>query len=205
MASLVAARFPISHLEIECVLDNSFTWAENGTFDGLDLGQLQGLSFGPVEANWRESRHWTEGHKRTAAAWCGFALGTLLHKCSSSRVESNFAPGHNGKYLVLPPATPNHLPILPTRDSLKTGTNLNLSRFVRFISQSPSLSYVQLICCGGFYLWREVWKAIRDHPSRIIIDFEGLSCNKYGEFSVNCYTEQASEAFLVGQDIAYAV
>lgn len=195
MASLVAARSPISHLEIKCVLNNSFTWADDGTLDGLDLGQLQSLSFDPVEANWRESRHWTEGYKRTAAARCGFALGTLVHKCSSRLGELNFAPGHNGEYLVWPPATPNQLPILPSLDSFKTGTNLDLSRFARFISQSPSLSYVQLICCGGFYPWREVWKAIRDHPNRMIIDFEGLSCNEYGEFSVSCHTGQASEAF----------
>jgi hypothetical protein len=57
MASLVAAWSPILHLEIKCVLNNSFTWADDGTLDGLDLGQLQSLSFDPVEANWRESRH----------------------------------------------------------------------------------------------------------------------------------------------------
>lgn len=195
IASIIAAQSTVSHLEIECVLDHRFAWAEDGTIDELDLSQLRSLSFDPVGPHRWETGQWTEENRSSAIAQGGFAIATLLHKCSASLVELSFVPEHDSDYLIWPPSSPNEPPVLPVLESFTTGASLNLSACVQFISRSTALSHLQLIRCGGgTYPWREVWDAIRDHPNRMMLDFDTLPCNDWAECSVLHHTGEASKA-----------
>ncbi|KAH6616851.1 hypothetical protein C7974DRAFT_53419 [Boeremia exigua] len=193
IAALTTARSNVSRLEIECVVDGEFTWADDETLDGLNLSRLQSLVFDPIGADWREAGNWSREHKAAAGARCGLALVTLLNKCSSSLRELSFFPQRSGNYFDWPPAAPNWPPVLPALGSLTTGTGLDLSGFARFLLQSPALVYLRLD--GSEWRrgeWRELWDAIRNHPNRMTLNFDQLPCSNYGECSVYHYTGEAS-------------
>lgn len=180
VASLIAAQSTVSWLEVECILDDEFIWAHDGTLDNWDLSQLQSLVFNPVGAARQEIEQWSDEHKDAASARCGHALVTLLRKCSSGLTELKFFPDgqYGDNYLVWPPAAPNKPPKLPVLEELTTGANLHLRTFSRYLLQCPSLDYLRLEGCKGVEgLWPELWDAIRDHPNRMLIEFDDLPCN----------------------------
>lgn len=197
IASLIAAKSTIVQLEIECTVDSNFVWADDGTLDNLDLSRLEALSFNPVEADWIVMRLWSSERETTAATRCGLALSTLLHKCSSTLQKLIVYSGHGGgcDYAKWPPAAPNQIPLLPVLTNFTTGMDLGLPAFAGFLLQSPALAFLNLNGCGGnLDQWRQLWDAIRDHPSRMMLEFEQLPCNDVAEWSTSHYTGRPSEA-----------
>jgi hypothetical protein len=197
VASLIAAKATIVQLEIKCIVDSNFAWADDGTLDDLDLSHLQTLSFDPVEAEWGEMRLWSSERRATAASRSGLVLSTLLHKCSSNlrKLIINSGYGGGAQHTEWPPAGPARLPLLPALTSFTTGMNLDLPAFARFLLRSPALTFLQLNGCGGDQdKWGHLWDAIRDHPSRMTLDFDQLPCNEAAECSVYHYTGEPSKA-----------
>jgi hypothetical protein len=195
VAGFIAARSNISHFEVECVIDSGFTWADDGTLNGLDLSRLQSLIFDPVGAGWWETSRWSREYRATANSRCGLALVTLLNKCSSSLRELTLFPERSGNYFDWPPAAPNRPPRFPALESFTTGTGLDLTAFARFVTQSPALSRLHLDGSewrGGE--WRELWDAIRNHSNRMTLEFEQVPLSDYGEVSVYHHTGEASKA-----------
>ena len=184
-------------LEIECAVDSNFVWADDGTLDNLDLSHLETLSFDPIEAERREMRLWSPERKASAASRCGLALSSLLHKCSSNVQKLIIYPGHNGggDYTVWPPAASIQPPQLTALTSFTTGMSLDLPAFARFLLQSSALTFLQLTGCGGdLNNWSFPWDAIRNHPSRMRLEFDQLPCNDVAECSVYHYTGELSKA-----------
>ncbi|KAF1926935.1 uncharacterized protein M421DRAFT_6500 [Didymella exigua CBS 183.55] len=195
IASLIAAGSIIAHLEIDCVLDSKFVWADDGTLRDLDLSRLQTLTFDPIEVDWWEKRGWTSEYEATAVARCGLALSTILHTCRFSLSKLILYPEYGEQYIVWPPAAPNRPLMLPALRSFRTGMSLDLPEFARFLLQSPALQFVQLDGCSGrLGEWRELWDAIRNHPNRMTLEFDQLPCNSYTECSVYHYTGEDSKA-----------
>lgn len=195
--SLIAANSRIRQLEIGCTVDSKFIWTDDGTLDDLDLSRLETLSFHPIVADWKEIHIWSSERKATTASRFGLTLSTLLHKCSSSLQILVICLDHDGRphYTEWPPAVPSHLPLLPDLTSFETGMRLDLPAFARFLLQSPALTFLRLKGCGGdLDKWRELWDAIRNHPSRMKLEFDQLPCNEATEWTAYHYTGEPSKA-----------
>lgn len=192
IASLVAARSEIIQLDIECVVDGRFVWADNGELDGLDLSHLQTLSFQPVGADYRH-----QDPEATVTARYSLAITTLLHKCSPNLqkldIRSHFA---SCPIPWPPPSTSDStdLPLLPALLSFRTNLELRLPAFARFLHRAPILGYLQLDSCHGkLGEWRELWDAVRHHPNRMMLEFDQLPCHEATEVSLTHHTGEASK------------
>ncbi|XPS72343.1 hypothetical protein M3J09_004508 [Ascochyta lentis] len=196
IASLAAARAKITQLDIECVVDGNFAWARNGALDGLDLANLEILTFGPLGAEPRED--YGSGSEREAAvhAHCNHAITTLLRKCSTSLQKLVLFPNFSCYDMDWPPSditVPNEPLAFPALKSFTTGISLRLSSFTLFLHQCPVLEYLQLDGChGDDGEWRELWDAIRNHPNRMTLKLDQLPCNSYAEVGVCHHTGEAS-------------
>ncbi|TKX21463.1 hypothetical protein C1H76_6537 [Elsinoe australis] len=197
IAGLVAARTEITDLSLECASKSRFSWADNGTLDDLDLSHLQTLRFQQPFGEELDSE------KSTAlTARCSVAAIALLRKCNTALQKLEFCPGVSSCPMPWPPPTfPGRpdLPPLPALISFKTGLTLRLSAFAHFLHQSPKLTHLQLDGCHGDEgEWRELWDAIRTHPSRMELELEQLPCVDWTELSVFHHTGGPSDGKLTG-------
>jgi hypothetical protein len=196
IASLAAARSKIAHLNVECVVDGYFAWADSGELNNLDLSRLQTLSFQPIEVTNDEP-----GSEATITARYSIAITALLRKCSNTLQTLDFCSD-----LPLcpmrwpPPNTPGSLdlPPFPALTSFTTGVSLHLSAFSHFLHRAPTLSHLGLNSCEGeLGKWRYLWDAIRDHPNRMNLELDELPCIDWTELSVHHHTgEPSKEAFV---------
>ncbi|KAF3002695.1 hypothetical protein E8E13_010001 [Curvularia kusanoi] len=195
LASLISAEASIVQLEIECISDRNFVWADDGSLDNLDLSRLRALRFDPIDVD--DMYHWSEERASTAKIRCGLAICALLQKCSSALHKLSVTPDYAGRlgYFEWPTTKPKELPSLSALESFTTGLRLDLPAFAQFLHQSPALRFLQLNGChGALEHWRHLWDAIRDHPNRMMLDFDQLPCNEATEYSGSHHTGEASTA-----------
>lgn len=198
IASLTAARSKVMQLEIECIFDGKYDWADDGTLDELDLSSLHTLSFSPVEVEFQEMREWPSECEATVIARCSLALTTLLRKCSPNLRKLLLFPGdfraHYLDWPLVDDAAPASLPILSALESFTTSLGLRLTAFGQFLLQCPALTFLQLDGCEGDEgEWRDLFDAVRNHPNRMTVEFDQLPCNVYTTCSVSHYTGEASK------------
>ena len=196
IASLAAARSKIANLNVECVVDDYFAWADSGELDHLDLSRLKNLSFQPIEVEDHET-----DSKATIIARNSIAVTALLRKCSNTLQNLDFRSYTSSCPMPWPPpSTPGSLdlPPLPALTSFRTNLSLQLSAFSHFLHRAPALSHLQLDGCGGeLGEWRHLWDAIRDHPNRMALEFDQLPCIDWTELSVYHHTGEPSKIAFV--------
>lgn len=199
IASVSASRTSITELEMEYVVDGRFAWADNGALNCLDLSHLQTLSFQPVAV---EERYLGSDARDAIIARYSVATEAILRRCSTTLERLEFCPSVSECPMSWPPRTfpgcPD-VPPLPALRSFKTGLTLRLSAFAHFLHQSPKLTHLQLDGCHGDEgEWRELWDAIRMHPSRMELELEQLPCVDWTELSVFHHTGGPSDGKLTG-------
>ena len=192
IASLIAAQSEISDLTVDCVVDGSFAWADNGELDDLDLSRLQALSFQPCGAE-----DYTTDLEASVSARYSLATTALLRKCSGSLQNLDFCSFTSSCPMSWPPSSSPDSPsllLLPRLTRFRTSLTLRLSAFAQFLHRAPALTHLHLESCyGEDGQWRDIWDAIRTHPSRMMLDLEQLPCFDWGELGVYHHTGEASK------------
>ena len=68
-----------------------------------------------------------------------------------------------------------------------------LFNFTNLLLQSPELKHLELESCDGTVSdWRELWDAIRNHPSRMLLHIDCMPCDPEAETRLNHHTGKAS-------------
>lgn len=194
LASLSAAGSSIKKLEINCAVDGNFTWADDGRLAGLDLSQLHELNFSPHGAEIGEAYKWRPGKQQYVEARCGLAVTALLTQSAASLKKLSLSPECP---MFWPPEAaedPDDVVALPVLEELSTSAQLRLEAFAEFLRKAENLKSLSLACNHGQDgNWRDMWRAIRYHPSRMRLDFDQIPCNDAAEISLGHYTGEASK------------
>jgi hypothetical protein len=193
LASLISAGSRIEKLRINSMTDCHFAWADNGTLDALDLSCLHALK---LDIECCHDFHHNSLQEDEVRIRFNIAVTALLRKCQSSlrhlRVLSTHCPDFEW-----PPtdAGESHgIPPLPALESFTTELTLLLPNFADLLLQSCELKHLKLnLCHGDLGDWHELWDAIRNHPSRMLLTFDQLPCNEVAEVSMDHHTGEESK------------
>lgn len=109
------------------------------------------------------------------------ALTAILEKSANSIQELTMGEGFNRSWpLRSQPCVA--LPVLRSLDIRGWCISLNLRVFAAFLREScPSLEVLKLHDTNGqYWVWHDVWDAIRLRPRRMHVTLEDLLCGNYG-------------------------
>jgi len=203
VGGLITAGSTITNLSIECVAGGDFEWADDGQLDGLDLSHLQKLRFRPDILEREAIEENGEREVARVEIRCARAVMALLKACRESLKDLELFPGNTNDWpLTWPPSykegvveEPGEVIELPALERLKTAVDINLSAFAEFLLLAKKLKRLELDSCAAGYGdggWRDLWRAIRHHPSRMQLEFDQLPCNDATEWSTSHFTGEAS-------------
>jgi hypothetical protein len=128
----------------------------------------------------------------------------LIGLCQRSLRDLEIFPGDTNDWPLSWPVPPED-PIvddsyqiveLPVLERFQTAVNLNLGSFARFLRLAKNIKHLELDSCvgGDDGEWRDLWRAIRYHPSRMQLAFDQIPCNDATELSMSHFTGDASRA-----------
>lgn len=208
---LAGAGTRIKALEIRhCVRSQyyeSFTWAENGQLDGLDLSSLQSLCFHAKSARKRKSRI-----EVIPGAVTG--ITAILVRVASSLRHLEVLP-HKRPNALWPDTPFNDFVPLPHLTSLRTGAAIYTDAFACFLREARNLKHLTIIRSNTLESalcapWRTVWRAIRHHPSRMVLKITHLLCRAammvlYMEHDTAKDSESKHDPDVPGYDLQYSL
>jgi hypothetical protein len=194
LASMKSAASQIEKLHIKNVTDCHHAWADNGTLDALDLSRLHTLKIDTECSHtfFREIQVEAEARVRF-----NLAVTALLRKCQSNLRHLYLSSSHWRaiEWPLVNDGESHRVPPLPALESFKTLLRVTLPDFTNLLLQSRELKHIKLmnVCDGTLGDWRELWGAIRNHPSRMLLQFESLPHDPEGELlRLNHHTGEAS-------------
>lgn len=156
-AAMADARSNVQKLDLHCVTDGTFSWADDGTLDSLNLSRLHTLLFKPCGAEIGEEFDWSEQKVNEVEQRCGLAVTQLLKKCATTIKHLEILSGLSGSPIFFPLDDVVSLPNLQWYESPAT---LRFSNFARFISEAKTLKEVHFDGNHGdddSGTWRQVW------------------------------------------------
>ncbi|KAF1950502.1 hypothetical protein CC80DRAFT_496759 [Byssothecium circinans] len=195
LSCLHAAGSSLEQLDMQYIANAAFTWADNGRLVGLDLSKLHTFIFRPRIAEFR-----IHNTSRARIEWVysrfSKAIAAILRKSATSLRILEISPSENSPWEdnVLWPNSRDDIVALPMLGSFKTCASLHISHFARFLRTAPKLERLDLWWCEGREgEWREIWRAIRYHPRRMLLDFDYISCNGQNEINMKHFTGEDSK------------
>ena len=192
IGSLRDAGSTITQLDLRYVTHGGFQWVDDGLLHSLDLSNLHALLFRPHCEDIGESWDWPAERKEYVQERCDVALSSMLSKCSGSLKRL--------KTKTSPMGWPTHPVVaMPLLEDLDVDFDINLSAFAEFIRNAKNLTSLKLRGVhgdnGG---WRELWDAIRYHPSRMQLEFDQIYCNDAAEITLRHHTGDKCEDTTIG-------
>jgi hypothetical protein len=202
LQSLVMAGSKPVKLIIEYTCTGEFAWADNGQLDSLDLSHLRSLYFCPnilgrsdLDGAGLPGATYVEGR-------CEKAVMALIKRCQNNLRDLEIFPGDTNDWPLTWPVPPED-PIvddsfqvieLPALERFQTAVPLNLGSFARFLRLAKKMKRLELDSCTGGEdgEWRDLWRAIRYHPSRMQLNFDQVPCNDATELSMDHFTGDVS-------------
>lgn len=197
IASLIAAGSTITGLDIKYCAEETFSWADNGLLQDLDLSHLESLFFRPQtwedgEGEKMGDRNFDLGREERLEARAALAVTSILKKSSQSIKTLEIVTGVPRCPFAWP--LPDSIIALPSLERFYTGASLHLPAFARFVKLARNLKHLELKSCHGKgWEWRQLWDAIRHHPSRMMLVFDQLPCSDAAEISMNHWTGEESK------------
>ena len=194
LASMISAGSRIEELRIQNATDCHHTWADNGTLDALDLSRLHTLKI-DTKCSDNFLHDWPLLEDEVGVRF-NLAVNALLCKCQPNLRHLRVSSSHwrTLKWPLIDTRESHTTPVLPALESFSTSLDVMLLNFTNLLLQSPELKHLELESCDGTPSdWRELWDAIRNHPSRMLLHIECMPCgDPEAETGLNHHTGEAS-------------
>ncbi|CAI6334181.1 unnamed protein product [Periconia digitata] len=154
----------------------SYMWAHDGRLDQLDLSNLQTLWFQPQIPRWDDHDD-PFGHKALAIErWrLSSVVTNLLEKTASSLREFYLFPYRN--YVMGWPIAERQIIALPQLRKMRTYAVYDMYLLADLVRQAPHLNHLTMYGRPLPGNWREFFRAIRYHPSRMILSMREIVVN----------------------------
>jgi hypothetical protein len=201
VASLKAAGSTLTEFRIQHGSNGDFKWADDGQLDGLDLSHLQKLYFCPEDLG-RDIRASPKKDVRKVEMRSARAVMALLRASRETLKDLQLFPDFRDWSCPWPPPhevnaveEPDEIIELPALEHLKTTAPIRLSAFAQFLLRARNLKRLELQSnhrrSGE---WRELWRAIRHHPSRMQLEIGEMRCNHWTEWGTSHFTGEKSQS-----------